>query len=490
MSGVRRPARLLTRRRVLAAVGCGVATGLVGLRRGADAADAPAIVAPPGLGGDEEPETILRIAGDDSAATTIILKIAANYLLYRGASGIEIAKADDQLYTTQVTGTTLNGKQVAVLIRASSSSDGFNLLGTQADIAVTARAARPHELRGGDNLTPAEAARIMRPIALNAIELIVNKATGITTLSLEDVRDIFSGEKRNWSDVGGNPGKITCYVRPENLLGDLLGVGSGSGSGHPIELLRVNSYDQMLASVQRDRKAVGYVAANIGYHKPSAWTQDIVVVRFRLGQRLTAAPDEYGIATGDYPLGFPILLYSAPHQDNPEVQSFFAQAEDMESRVIEVTNGLAQIAPQLVVPPRLPGNLVQASDDLTRQALRDYSDIRLNALRITTTVRFEPHSISVDSRTRRSFDALASYLRHLDVAPDKLRHTVFAEDTGTPQRNVDISAALGDVFQRELRARNVRLGKVVPLGAAYPLATSKIPLGQRLNRRVETWVTP
>lgn len=488
MSGVRAAVPRLTRRRVLTAVGCGVVAGL-GLGRRAAAADAPAIVAPPGLGGDDEPETVLTIAGDDSAATTIIPKIAANYLLYRGAGGIEIGKADDQLYTIQVTGTMLNGKQVAVLIRASSSSDGFNLLGSQADIAVTARAARPRELRGGDNLTPAEAARIMRPIALNAIEIIVNKASGIATLSLEDLRDIFSGEKRNWSDVGGNSGTITRYVRPENLLGDLLGTGSNPGHSG-VELLRVNSYNQMLTSVARDRQAIGYVAANISYHKPQEWTRDIVVVRFRLGQRLTAAPDEYGIATGDYPLGFPILLYSAPHSDNPEVQSFFAQAEDTESHVIELTTGLAQVTPQLVVPPQLHGNLAEPSDAVTRQAFQDYRDIRLNALRISTTVRFEPHSTNVDSRTRRSFDALASYLRRLDIAPEKLRHAVFSEDTGTPQRNIDISAGLGEVFQRELRARNVHLGKIVALGAAYPLATSKIPLGQRLNRRVETWATP
>ncbi len=486
MTGVRLPAPLLTRRRALIAMGFGAIAGLASGHR-ANAADAPAIVAPPGLGGDEEPETILRIAGDDSAATTIIPRIAANYLLYRGAGGIEIAKADDQLYTTQVTGTMLNGKQVAVLIRASSSSDGFNLLGSQADIAVTARPARPHELRGGDNLTPTEAARIMRPIALNAIQLIVNKATGITTLSLEDVRDIFSGEKRNWSDVGGNPGQITRYVRPENLLGDLLGTASGHAG---VELLRVNSYNQMLTSVARDRQGVGYVAANIGYHKPEEWTPEIVVVQFRLGRRLTAAPDEYGIATGDYPLGFPILLYSAPHNDNAEVQSFFAQAEDTESRVIELTNGLAQVTPQLVVPPQFHGGFADATDELTRQALHDYGDIRRNALRVSTTVRFEPHSSNVDSRTRRNFDALASYLRHLDIAPEKLRHAVFSEDTGTPQRNIDISTGLGDVFQRELRARNVHLGKIVALGAAYPLATSKIPLGQRLNRRVETWATP
>ena len=119
-----------------------------------------------------------------------------------------------------------------------------------------------------------------------------------------------------------------------------------------------------------------------------------------------------------------------------------------------------------------------------------YGSIIRNALRISTTVRFEPGSTKVDSRTKRSLDDLASFLRRLDISPERLRHLVFSEDTGTPDRNHDISDGLAAVFQKELRARNVRIGESVSLGATYPLASSSNPLGQWLNRRVETWVTP
>jgi phosphate transport system substrate-binding protein len=208
------------------------------------------------------------------------------------------------------------------------------------------------------------------------------------------------------------------------------------------------------------------------------WTGDVQAVRFTLDNRLTAMPNEYGLATGDYPLVFPILLYRIPGRDKPEVESFFAQAESPQSHVIEMFAGLTPMTPQLLVP-RFENELPPA-----------YGDIVRNALRISTTVRFQPGSLKIDSRTKRSFDDLANFLRRLDIAPEQLRHLAFSESTGTADRDRDIADELGRLFQRELRSRNVRVGQTVALGAVYPLAASDNPLGQRLNRRVETWVTP
>ncbi len=476
MTGIGASGRSLTRRALLGLTSAAIAG--FGIGRRAVAADPPAIVAPPGLGGDEGPEIILRIVGDDAAATTIIPGIAENFLRYRGANGIAASNEDQPEGTTQVSGTMLNGKQIGILIHASSSADGFSqLAGGGADIALTTRLPRPNELPGVDKLAPAEAARLMRPIALNAIQLVANKATGITTLTLDQSRAIFAGQIGDWSKVGGNPGPVHRYGRPIDYS-MMLG-GAAAGETIPPGLLVVQSYEQMLDSVAHDRQAIGFVAASINYHKPRKFGGNMVPIRFRLGQRLTAMPDEYGIATGDYPLVFPILLFRMPGQPSVDVESFFAQAESAESQIIEMKAGLTSVMPQLLVPPLFQDHLPES-----------YRDVIRNALRVSTTVRFEPGSVKVDSRTRRGLDDLGSYLRRLDISPEQLRHVVFSEDTGTPQRNVDISAAIGDVFQTELRARNVRTGKIVPLGAAYPLATSNNPLEQRLNRRVETWVTP
>jgi len=443
------------------------------------AATAPDIVAPPGLGDEAGPEVVLKIAGDDGAAKTIIPEIAKNYLRYRGANGV-VASDADKPWTTQVTGTMLSGQEVAILIRASSSADGFTqLAGGNADIGLTNRMARPNEVPGFEGLTPAEAARNLQSIALTAVELIVNKATGIQALSVDEVLDIFVGKIRDWSDVGGNPGPIRRYGRPTDLGSDSP-LGASLANNTVIAGVRiVQSYTEMWKSVAEDPQSIGWIAANMRYHDPERWRGAVVPVKFRLGQRLTAMADEYGIATFDYPLVLPIILYRVPGQDNLEVDSFFAQADSVQSDVIELQSGFIAVTPQLLVPPHFDEGVPSRYAELTR-----------NSLRVSTTVRFDPGSVKIAPRTKREFDALGSYLRHLDIAPEKLRHLVFSEETGTAERNAEVSAGLGDVFARELRARNVRIGQIIPLGAEHALASSKSILGQWLNRRVETWVSP
>ena len=78
--------------------------------------------------------------------------------------------------------------------------------------------------------------------------------------------------------------------------------------------------------VAGDSRAIGYVPVNFIYHERMKWTGEIEAVRFELGNLLTSMPNEYGLATGDYPLVFPILLYRVPGRDNSEIESFFAQA--------------------------------------------------------------------------------------------------------------------------------------------------------------------
>lgn len=469
--------RPITRRRALLGLTGAALAGLAPVK--SFAANPPEnIVAPPGLGGDDEPKVLLTIAGDDGSATTIIPEIAKNYLRFRGASGVQLAEADPP-WTTQVNGTMLNGQKVAILIRASSSTDGMSLLAAgMADIGLSLREAKPNELPGFMGLAPADAARDVRTIALNAMQLIVNKATGVKRLTFDEAREIFAGKIADWSAVGGTPGPIHRYGRAiDYRSSNLLGASMGNEIILP-GLRVVSSYSTMRDSVAGDAQAIGYIPINFIYHERMDWSGQVEAVRFHLGNRLTAMPNEYGLATSDYPLVFPILLYRVPGRDNSETESFFAQANSVQSHVIEMFAGLTPVTPRLLVP-RFESDLPQPYGDITR-----------NALRVSTTVRFEPGSVKVSSRTKRSLDDLGSFLRRLDVSPQRLRHLAFAEETGNPDKDKEISDGLGAVFQRELRARNVRIGETTGMGAIYPLAASTSPLGQWLNRRVETWVIP
>nr|WP_107906053.1 substrate-binding domain-containing protein [Streptomyces chartreusis] len=45
---------------------------------------------------------------------------------------------------------------------------------------------------------------IPRPVALSVFTLVVNKDAGVENLKLDQIRDVFAGRVKNWSDIGGN----------------------------------------------------------------------------------------------------------------------------------------------------------------------------------------------------------------------------------------------------------------------------------------------
>lgn len=96
-------------------------------------------------------------------------------------------------------------------IAAEGSTTGIAAItdGT-ADIGMSSRRARPTEVSAAlaKGVT-------MRPIIVSydAMAVIVNQGSPITQLTLRQVEQIFTGDVKDWSAVGGNPGPISIYTR-------------------------------------------------------------------------------------------------------------------------------------------------------------------------------------------------------------------------------------------------------------------------------------
>ena len=96
-------------------------------------------------------------------------------------------------------------------IAAEGSTTGIAAItDSTADIGMSSRRARPTEISAAlaKGVT-------MRPIIVSydAMAVIVNQGSPITQLTLRQVEQIFTGDVKDWSAVGGNPGPISIYTR-------------------------------------------------------------------------------------------------------------------------------------------------------------------------------------------------------------------------------------------------------------------------------------
>jgi phosphate transport system substrate-binding protein len=144
---------------------------------------------------------------------------------------------------------------------------------------------------------PAEADLHAVPIARDAIAVIVHPKNTVRNLTLNQVREIFSGKITNWSSLGGNPRSIILVTREE---------GSGTREAFQKLVMGKNEID-LAALVQDSNGAIRQVVSNdpnaIGYISLGLVNEEVKALRIS-GTEATAA----NIEKGSYTLVRPFLF--------------------------------------------------------------------------------------------------------------------------------------------------------------------------------------
>ena len=120
-----------------------------------------------------------------------------------------------------------------------------------ADIGLASRALKDEEKAGGLTETV---------VALDGIAVIVNAGSKVEDLSVEQIAKIFTGEITDWSEVGGEAGKISCIGRE-----------AGSGTRDGFESItdtkdacqyrqELTSTGDVITTVSQNPNAIGYAS--------------------------------------------------------------------------------------------------------------------------------------------------------------------------------------------------------------------------------------
>jgi phosphate transport system substrate-binding protein len=138
-------------------------------------------------------------------------------------------------------------------ISATGSGDGIKAVPAEtAEIGMSSRELSPAETGTGID---------EHLIAIDGIAVIVNSNNPVSGLSLEQIRDIYTGAFTDWSQVGGKPGKIAVVSREP-----------GSGTRGAFEEI-VKFQDKLVmgaiefdgtgavkAEISRNADAIGYIS--------------------------------------------------------------------------------------------------------------------------------------------------------------------------------------------------------------------------------------
>lgn len=358
---------------------------------------------------------------------------------------------------------------ITVDVLAHGTSTGYAALRDgDCDLWMASRPVRDEEVEGARLLGPLYEQGQEHVIALDGLAVIVHPSNPLTALTVDQVRDIFSGRIRDWSQVGGARGAIVLHARDDrsgtyDTFRSLVMGSAALGAA-----TRYESTDQLAAAVAADPRAIGFVGlAGVGRAKALA-----------LSERGTSpmAPTTLSVATEDYVLARRLFLYSAG-QPRAEARALIDFALG--------PTGQGVVAKVGFVPQD-----IQALDQ-PAPSQEDYRALVAGARRLSLNFRFGEGAAVLDNKAVEDIERVARFMQQPDQRGHELLLIGFADRSeSTPYLALSLSNDRVDLVAAELRAQGLRVARQRGLGQIAPVASNDTAQGRVRNRRVEVWIRP
>jgi phosphate transport system substrate-binding protein len=165
----------------------------------------------------------------------------------------------------------------------------------------------------------------LHPVAWDALAIIINKQNPVNNITTEQVKAMYLGKIKNWSELGGPDAPIHLYVRRGNYSGVGYTIRQYIFQDSATEFVSdyvVKSSGPLEKAIEKDPLAVGITGIS------SARKRKVKIIGFD-----GKAPTYDNVRNGKYGLYRPLYLVTSP-QPSVHVKDFVAFARSEEGRKI------------------------------------------------------------------------------------------------------------------------------------------------------------
>lgn len=224
---------------------------------------------------------------DGSTAT-----LPLSYLLMETATGVSEAEAKMAIRHTRTT------------------SSVYNLVNGEADLLLVYEPSAD----AWDYAKKNDVELLVEPIGYDAVAFLINEDNPVTSVTYEQIVDIYSGAITNWSELGGDDMEIIAYQRPDSSGSQVMmkaqvmkGVEMMPA---PLELVssEMDGLVDAIASYRNSANAIGY---SVYYYVDNMYMQQGIKLLGIDG----VLPTNETIASGEYPYRQP--FYAVIRADAP-----------------------------------------------------------------------------------------------------------------------------------------------------------------------------
>lgn len=411
----------------------------------------------------------MQIHGSNTIGAILAPMLVKGFLNSRGNEAIQTlgnGKHNEKLLIGSQ-----NGAPLRVLVAAHGSSTGFKALkAKRADIWASSRPVKPTEVEQMAERANLEDLESEHVIAIDGLAVLVHSSNLINQLSIDTLAKIFSGEIRNWSEVGGADRPINLYARDDR---------SGTwdtfkslvlGNGYPLHASakRYESNDQLSDDVSADPDGIGFSGL--------ASVRNSKVLAISDGEAPALKPSVLTVASEDYPLSRRLFMYTSGDTTKPLAKDFVEFVLGAEGQALVSKSGFVSQNP-LAVKPDLVGSTPPSFKLLTQ-----------NYNRLTVNFRFSEGRTKLDNKAKRDLLRVADYLRRENREAVDLMLIGFADQQTNELQAQMISELRALSVRKALSDLGVHDVRYTGYGHYMPVGMSGGASGEKRNGRVEVWV--
>ncbi len=276
---------------------------------------------------------MIRFFSVIAAVATGIAAQAANITMKGSDTLVILAQKWAEVYMQK-------NSDTKIQVNGGGSGTGFAALqNQQTDLANASRKIKPKEVEAclkAFGKRPTE-----YKVALDGLSVYVHESNAIKELSLEQLKNIFTGKVRNWKEVGGQDQPITLYSR-ENSSGtyEFFKENVLQGQDFSASAQNMPGTAVLLQSVGRDPKAIGYGGAAYGQG-----AKHIKVSKETGGEGVE--PTEENILNQKYPIWRYLYIYVNPALDKGDVRKYLTWIRSDEGQALVKDVGYFPLPAQL-----------------------------------------------------------------------------------------------------------------------------------------------
>ncbi len=431
--------------------------------------------------------------GGSAQGTQVMPKLIQAYAALIGANVTRTIGADPKNLEFRLTDAA--GKEIGQFIDARQGVPAglAGLENKTVDAVWSARAVTPAEQARGEStgLGNLRAPGNEHIYALNAMVVLVAPGNPAVSMTIDNIAKIYSGQIKDWSEIGLPPGKINVYamVPTSGYWGafeDLILKPRGLTASP--DIIRIESATDWSDKVTQDPVGIGITSIGL--------VRNAKPLNLEASCGLITKPSAFLAKTEEYPMTHRLHLYTAgaPRSALARELLAFAMSPRMQP-VLKDANFVDQSPEALdfqAQTTRIAYALNAAGPDFDLNLMRTLITELKPASRLTTTLRFDTANFALDNKSLADVTRLRALLESDEYRGKTVILAGFADGIGRFDSNLLLSQKRAATVLNALqRAGNKPIQANVATRAysqLAPVACNDTLEARSFNRRVEVWV--